>query len=280
MSETMTITKIQQIIEAALMAYEAPMSVTQLANLFDEAERPDSKTLKIALENLQQACDDRGVELKQVASGYRYQAKQECAPWLKKLWEERPPRYSRALLETLALVIYRQPITRAEIEEVRGVAVSSNIVRTLMERGWVKEVGQRDVPGKPALLGTTKEFLDYFNVQSLTELPSLQDLADLDIAGSELEQQMQLLEQEQTQALIEEDKAAADAIEHEIERHPIQLLDEDQLDAEIAAIEAKFDLAEEPQISEAEDLAQKAAEVVVAVEQAVSEASEVHAEEE
>lgn len=270
MSETMTIAKIQQIIEAALMAYESPMTVIQLANLFDEAERPDAKTIKIALENLQQACADRGVELKQVASGYRFQAKQEFAPWLKKLWEERPPRYSRALLETLSLVAYRQPITRAEIEDVRGVAVNSIIIRTLMERGWIKEVGHREVPGKPALLGTTKEFLDYFNLKTLSELPSLQELADLDIAGSELEKQMLLLEEEQIQSIIEADKNAADDIEQEIERHPIEMLDEEQIETEILALESKYH--PEDAVSEAEHLAQQAAEVVAAAEQIVADA--------
>lgn len=284
MSETLTVEKIQHILEAALMAYEQPMSVAQLSKLFDEEERPDAKTIKIALENLQQLCENRGVELKQVASGYRFQAKQDYAPWLKKLWEERPPRYSRAMLETIALIAYRQPITRAEIEEVRGVAVSSNIIRTLTERGWVEEVGHRDVPGKPALLGTTKEFLDYFNLQSLSDLPTLQELADLDLAGSELEKQMQLLQQEQKQAAIEADKAAADAIDKEIEFHGVEMLDEEQLEQEIEQLEAQAmeqlmaeqaeQVAVATEISEAEQLAQQAAQVVEIVDQAVKKASE------
>ncbi|MBX9705386.1 MAG: SMC-Scp complex subunit ScpB, partial [Gammaproteobacteria bacterium] len=215
MSQTVNLDTLEHIIEAAIMAHESPMSLVQLANLFEEDQRPDTKTLKIAIENLQNACADRGVELKQVASGYRYQAKQEFAPWLRKLWEERPARYSRALMETLALIIYRQPITRAEIEEIRGVSVSSNLVKTLMERGWVKEVGVREVLGRPALLATTQEFLDYFNIKSLSELPTLQELTDLDIAGTELEKQMILLEQEQQQAEADHDKAAADAIDME-----------------------------------------------------------------
>lgn len=248
MSQTVNLDTLQRIIEAAIMANESPMSLVQLANLFEEDQRPDTKTLKIAIENLQNACADRGVELKQVASGYRYQAKQEFAPWLRKLWEERPARYSRALMETLALIIYRQPITRAEIEEIRGVSVSSNLVKTLMERGWVKEVGVREVLGRPALLATTQEFLDYFNIKSLSELPTLQELTDLDIAGTELEKQMILLEQEQQQAEAEHDKAAADAIEMEIERFPIELADEEQLEQEIMVLEAKREQPEsEPQ---------------------------------
>lgn len=271
MTDMMTIQKIQQIIEAALMAYEAPMTAAQLTNLFDEAERPDVKTIKIAIENLQQECANRGVELKEVASGYRYQAKQEFAPWLRKLWEERPAKYSKALLETLVLVAYRQPITRGEIEEVRGVAVNSAIVRTLMERGWVKEVGFREVPGRPALLGTTKEFLDYFNLTSLSELPSLQELIDLDIAGSELEKQMVLLEQEQTQAAIDADKAAADAIEQEIERFPIQLADEEAIEAEIAALEEK-------QAIDDEEIAEQVVQIIEAAEHAVEEAVLIEAQ--
>jgi segregation and condensation protein B len=286
MSETLTVEKIQHILEAALMAYDAPMTVAQLAKLFDEDERPDSKTIKIALENLQQQCDERGVELKEVASGFRYQAKQDYSPWLKKLWEERPPRYSRAMLETIALIAYRQPITRAEIEEVRGVAVSSNIIRSLTERGWVEEVGHRDVPGKPTLLGTTKQFLDYFNLQSLSALPTLQELADLDLAGSELEKQMQLLQEEQKQAALEADKAAADVIEQEIELHGVEMLDEDQLEQEITQLEEQAmqqlmtEQAEQvvvvTDISEAEQLAQQATNAVEVAEQVIKEAIRQH----
>lgn len=248
MSQTVNLDTLEHIIEAAIMAHESPMSLVQLANLFEEDQRPDTKTLKMAIENLQNACANRGVELKQVASGYRYQAKQEFAPWLRKLWEERPTRYSRALMETLALIIYRQPITRAEIEEIRGVSVSSNLVKTLMERGWVKEVGVREVLGRPALLATTQEFLDYFNIHSLSELPTLQELTDLDIAGTELEKQMILLEQEQQQAEADHDKAAADAIDMEIERFPIELVDEEQIEQEIMVLESKHAQPEsEPQ---------------------------------
>lgn len=186
---------LKQIIEAALMAAEGPMTVNQLVALFDEEERPEGKLVRDAIKALQDDCETRAVELKEVASGFRFQAKQDYAPWLKKMWEERPPRYSRAFLETLVLIAYRQPITRAEIEEIRGVAVNSHIVKTLAEREWIKVVGHRDVPGKPALLGTTKEFLDYFNLKSLSELPTLEELKDLDAKGNELEKQLELSQQ-------------------------------------------------------------------------------------
>lgn len=247
--------KVQQILEAALMSQQSPMTINQLAKLFDDEERPNNQTLKLALENLQQACVERGVELKEVANGYRYQAKQEFAAYLGKLWEEKPPRYSRAFLETLALIAYRQPITRAEIEDIRGVTVSSNIIRTLIERGWVEEIGHRDVPGRPTLLGTTKTFLDYFNLKALSELPSLQELEDLDLAGSELEKQMELLFAEQKQALIDADNAAADIIEEEIERYPIEMIDETEIELEIAALENKA-LAQTTELFEASEEAE------------------------
>ena len=183
---------IKYIVEAALMAADKPMTVNQLVGLFDDAERPDGKLVRNALQELQIDCEGRGVELKEVASGFRYQAKQDYAPWLKKLWEERPPRYSKALMETLVLIAYRQPITRSEIEEIRGVAVNSQIIKTLAEREWIKVVGHREVPGKPALLGTTKLFLDYFNLKGLADLPTLDEIKDLDATGEALEKQLQL----------------------------------------------------------------------------------------
>lgn len=194
---------IKNIIEAALMAAANPMTINQLATLFDESERPQAKVVRDVLKELQAECESRGVELKEVASGFRYQAKQDYAPWLKKMWEERPPRYSRALLETLVLIAYRQPITRAEIEEIRGVAVNSQIIKTLAEREWIKVIGHRDVPGKPALLGTTKEFLDYFNLKNLNELPTLEEIQDLDSRGDELEKQLQLQSEENNPTVVE-----------------------------------------------------------------------------
>lgn len=171
---------LKRIVEAALLAASAPLSIVQLAALFPEGEAPSHDALARTIEALQADCAERGVELVEVASGFRYQVRQDVHPWISRLWTERPARYTRALLETLALIAYRQPITRAEIEQIRGVAVSSNIVRTLEEREWIRVVGHRDVPGRPALFGTTRLFLDYFNLKSLDELPPLSDLHDID----------------------------------------------------------------------------------------------------
>jgi segregation and condensation protein B len=174
-------------IEAALLAYGQPLNVEQLREMFDEFERPDAVDVRKALAALARDCDGRPMELVEVASGWRLQVRSAYAERLSKLWQERPSRYSRALLETLALIAYRQPITRAEIEDVRGVTVNPNIVRTLTERGWIRVVGHREVPGHPELLGTTREFLDYFGLKSLDELPSLAALKDMDDVGIQLE---------------------------------------------------------------------------------------------
>ncbi|MCG5511980.1 MULTISPECIES: SMC-Scp complex subunit ScpB [Ectothiorhodospira] len=168
-----------RILEGALLAADRPLSLEQMERLFEDAERPSRAELRKALDALAQACDDRGYELRQVGSGYRFQVREALSPWISRLWEERPPRYSRALLETLALIAYRQPITRAEIEAVRGVTVSTQIIKTLTEREWVRVVGHKEVPGRPALYGTTPRFLDYFNLSSLDDLPSLMELKDL-----------------------------------------------------------------------------------------------------
>ncbi len=179
--------KLKNILEATLMSVGKPMSVEQLMKLFEDDERPSANRVKEALEKLQKDCEKRGIELKEVATGYRYQARQEYSVWLSRLWEERPAKYSRAYLETLALIAYRQPVTRAEIEDVRGVSVSSNIVKTMLEREWIRVVGHRDVPGRPSLYATTKQFLDYFNMKSLDELPSLAEIRDLEDLSPELE---------------------------------------------------------------------------------------------
>ncbi|MEM7707874.1 MAG: SMC-Scp complex subunit ScpB [Pseudomonadota bacterium] len=170
---------LKRIVEAALLAAEQPLNLNQLSALFEEDEAPGHADLSQALEALSADCEDRGIELSRVASGYRLQVKADVQPWVSRLWAEKPPRYSRALLETLAIIAYRQPMTRAEIEQIRGVSVSSNIMRTLQEREWVRIVGHRDVPGRPALFGTTKRFLDYFDLASLDQLPSLAELKDL-----------------------------------------------------------------------------------------------------
>ena len=170
------------LLEAFLLASGKPMSIERMAELFDEAERPSPSLLRKALGVLEKSCKDRAFELKEVASGYRLQVRERFSPWVGRLWEERPQRYSRALLETLVLIAYRQPITRGEIEDVRGVAVNSQIVKTLLEREWVRVVGHRDVPGRPAMFATTRQFLDHFNLKSLDELPPLAVLREMEPA--------------------------------------------------------------------------------------------------
>jgi segregation and condensation protein B len=172
--------QLKRIVEAALLAAAQPLSLAQLSALFVEHESPSHEDLARALEELGQDCAERGVELKEVASGFRYQVREDVHQWVARLWTERQTKYSRALLETLALIAYRQPITRGEIEQIRGVAVSTNIIKTLEEREWVRVVGYRDVPGKPALFGTTRNFLDYFNLKSLDELPPLAQIREIE----------------------------------------------------------------------------------------------------
>ena len=171
---------VRNVVEAALLAAGRPMQPADLVELFDEGSRPTTAEVRAALEHLAAEYEGRGVELKETAAGFRIQVRRELANEISRLWPERPPRYSRALLETLALIAYRQPITRAEIEAVRGVAVNPNIVKTMIERNWVRVVGHRDVPGRPELLGTTRDFLDYFGLRSLDELPPLSELKALD----------------------------------------------------------------------------------------------------
>ncbi len=183
----MDIKRLKQIAEAILLAAARPVTLDQLLALFGENERPERAEMRAALEALEAEFDGRGIELVQVASGYRIQVTDEMQPWVSRLWEEKPARYSRALLETLALIAYRQPITRGEIEDVRGVSVSTSIMKTLQEREWVRVVGHREVPGHPAMYGTTKEFLDYFSLKSLDELPTLAELRDLSTIGEELQ---------------------------------------------------------------------------------------------
>ncbi|WP_406827917.1 SMC-Scp complex subunit ScpB [Microbulbifer sp. ARAS458-1] len=178
---------LRRIVEGALLAAAQPLSEDKLLSLIDEGERPEKAELKQALEDIAESCAERGFELKQVASGWRFQVPEDLAPWVNKLWEEKPQKYSRATLETLAIIAYRQPITRGDIEEIRGVAVSSHIVKSLSERGWIKVVGQRDVPGKPSLYATTREFLDYFNLKSLDDLPTLAEIRDIESLNAALD---------------------------------------------------------------------------------------------
>jgi len=175
------------ILEALLLASGEPLSLETLASVFTDEERPSDTEISKTLEALSDDYAERGLELKEVASGFRIQVREDANPWIARLWEERPQRYSRALLETLALIAYRQPITRGDIEEVRGVSVRTNIIRTLQEREWIRVVGHRDVPGKPALFGTTRVFLDYFNLASLDNLPSLAEIKDMGSIEPELE---------------------------------------------------------------------------------------------
>jgi segregation and condensation protein B len=171
---------LRQIIEGAILAAGQPMTIARMMELFDEEVAPGKDEIAAVLGDIQASCEGRGFELKEVASGWRFQVRDNLAPWVNRLWEEKPQKYSRALLETLALIAYRQPITRGDIEEIRGVAVSSHIMKTLLERDWVKVVGHRDVPGRPSLFATTRQFLDYFNLKNLDELPSLSEIRDLD----------------------------------------------------------------------------------------------------
>ena len=168
------------LLEAFLLASGKPQSLDRLFELFEEGERPEPAVFKKALTLLGKSCEGRAFELKEVSSGYRLQIREKFSPWVGRLWEERPQRYSRALLETIALIAYRQPITRGEIEDVRGVAVNSNIVKTLLEREWIRVVGYRDVPGKPAMFATTKMFLDHFNLKNLEDLPPLAELREME----------------------------------------------------------------------------------------------------
>jgi segregation and condensation protein B len=178
--------RLKPILEAALLASPQPLTPVQLAELFDEIERPTLDAIAQTLHALQEDCATRGIDLVEVGSGFRYQVKADVFPHIATLWTERQSRYSRALLETLALIAYRQPITRGEIEQIRGVAVATSILRTIEEREWVRVVGHRDVPGRPALYGTTRAFLDYFQLKSLDELPPLSALRDIDSLEPEL----------------------------------------------------------------------------------------------
>ncbi len=180
-------TSLKNILEAALLAAGRPLSVDHCLSLFMDNEQPGRDEIRAAIDALAEDYKERAIELKQVASGYRIQVREDYSEWVSRLWSERPSRYSRALLETIALMAYRQPITRGEIEDIRGVSVSTNIIKTLQEREWIKVVGHRDVPGKPAMYGTTKEFLDYFNLKSLDELPTLAELRDIDRINEELD---------------------------------------------------------------------------------------------
>lgn len=203
---------LKQIIEGAILAADQPLTIDQMLGLFEELP-PTRVNVREALKAIEEECAERGFELKQVASGYRFQVKTEYGEWVSRLWKEKPPRYTRALLETLALIAYKQPITRGDIEEIRGVAVSTNIMRTLIEREWVRVVGHRDVPGHPALYATTRQFLDYFNLKSLDELPSLAEIKDLTKLNPDLELEEETLIEARTLEINEEDQETVVGLE-------------------------------------------------------------------
>ena len=201
--------KLQHILEAALMVAGRPLTIADLGKLFDEADEVANQDIRSALDAITAQFAEHSIQLCEVASGFHFQAKAEYSQWLSRLWEERAPRYSRAVLETIALIAYRQPITRAEIEEVRGVAVSSHIIKTLQEREWIKVVGHRDLPGKPALFATTKTLLDHLNLKNLSDLPELAEVMDLDSQEEKLHVQLEL-QPSQSDALSEMSDLAED----------------------------------------------------------------------
>ncbi|RFF27985.1 MULTISPECIES: SMC-Scp complex subunit ScpB [unclassified Wenzhouxiangella] len=223
----MDIDYLKRIVEGALLAAGQPLSLNQLNSLFPEGEQPGHGPLREALAALDAELEDRAVELRQVGSGYRIQIRTDLMPFISQLWVEKPPRYSRALLETLAIIAYRQPITRGEIEQIRGVSVSSNILRTLQERDWIRVVGHRDVPGRPELIGTTKAFLDYFNLKSLDELPTLAEIKDIDNLEPELELQSPESDPDSSNA----QKDAHEQVDEKEDNQP-QFDDEEEREAE------------------------------------------------
>ena len=192
------------------MAADQPLAIDLMINLF-ETDPPDRADILQVLTEIAADCEGRGFELKQVASGYRFQVRSDYGQWVSRLWEERPARYTRALLETLALIAYKQPITRGDIEEIRGVTVSTNIMRSLLEREWIRVVGHRDVPGRPAIYATTRTFLDYFDLKTLNELPTLSQIKDLDKINEELDLEDEIVEARSIELTPEQDAAEADA---------------------------------------------------------------------
>jgi len=205
----MAYSELKNIIEAALLVAGQPLTIEKMLSLFPEDARPSRDELQAVLRSLQEEYADRGIELKKIDHSYRFQTREKYSEWIARLSEERPLRYSRALLETLAIVAYRQPVTRGEIEEIRGVTVSSEIVKTLLGREWIRQVGQREVPGRPALYGTTRGFLEHFNLGSLDELPPLAELRDIDKIAAELNFQARM----EPASAQEPDAASSDEIQ-------------------------------------------------------------------
>lgn len=231
---------LKQIVEAALFAFGEPMTVDKLQQLFPELERPEADQIREIITQLEEEYADKGVELVKIASGYRFQARAKYSPWLQRLWEKRPPKYTRALLETVALIAYRQPITRGEIEEVRGVAVSTNIIKTLMDREWVKVVGQKEVPGRPALFGTTKDFLDYFNLTNVNALPPLEELLSIEEIEKRVNEELGFEAKAETKAEAETEEGAELEAESEAELEAERESEQENLDESPA-----FEMVEE-----------------------------------
>jgi segregation and condensation protein B len=263
--------KIKNIIEAALMVSTQPLSITRILSLFesDLILQPERNDIRAAVEELQQCYQERGIELVEVASGFRFQARDEYAQWVNHLFDERPPRYSRALLETLAIIAYRQPVTRSEIEDIRGVSVSGTIVKTLQERDWIKVVGHRDVPGKPELLATTKSFLDYFNLKQLSDLPALADIKDFDSINPDL---FEVLEKEAKSNSEKTEEGSDNNLPESVNDTAESTDDETEIKAEVeadvdiveeATVESITSESEEPEISDnEEDDAEEGAKVI------------------
>ena len=239
----MTAEQLKNILEAALMTTSGTLSLNQFVALFEkDPEQPERADIRAALELLQGEYENRGIELKEVASGFRFQVRNEYSQWVNRLFDEKPQRYSRALLETLAIIAYRQPITRGEIEDIRGVSISSSIVKTLQEREWIRVVGHRDVPGKPELLASTKQFLDYFNLKKLSDLPSLAEIKDFDKINPDLfeglEEEKKVKEDEG-----QEDEVQKDEVEEAAETGTYQ-----------DGLQVVVDNVDEPEISSDESL--------------------------
>ncbi|MEB8433010.1 SMC-Scp complex subunit ScpB [Cocleimonas sp. KMM 6892] len=229
----MQIEKLQNILEALLISAEKPLSIDKLLGFFQTEDLVNRNDVKQALALIQKTFEARGFELIETASGFRFQTKSEYKQWVTQHWDEKPARYSRALLETLALIVYRQPITRAEIEDIRGVAVSSNIIKTLQERDWIRVVGHKEVPGRPALLGTTRQFLDYFNLKSLDEMPSLSEIQDIDKLYPELD--LGPL-QDLTEAADEQEREEEE--DEHIEDKPMDIFDIDEIEINESSIDS------------------------------------------
>jgi segregation and condensation protein B len=256
---------IKRVLEGAILAADAPLDRDAMLVLFDENERPDKTALNEILTLLAEDYTGRGIELREVASGFRFQVRKEVGPWVSRLWQEKPARYSRAILETLALIAYRQPITRGEIEEIRGVSVNTQIVRTLLERNWVRVVGHRDVPGRPAMFATTRQFLDYFDLTSLEDLPPLSEIKDLDKMNEELQLEQEKVAAEAAAALaatlnerseespVDESGQTSilDKIHDDPEIDESTLMSLDKVDSVLAGFEAEF--RKKPVVQDAEE---------------------------